>query len=82
MGDARELMEEDGGEGTASMDEILSDLQRQREEQRELNAELGELKSSVARQQAALEKKSAAFEASEESRRSTAQKPLSWRPSL
>lgn len=76
MGDARELMEEDGGEGTASMDEILSDLQRQREEQRELNAELAELKSSVARQQAALEKKSAAFEASEESRRSTAQAQL------
>lgn len=76
VSDARELLEEEGEGGAASMDEILSDLQRQRDAQRQLNEELAALKTQTLKAQMELEKKSKAFEASEASRRSTAQQEL------
>ena len=58
--DARGLLEEESGGESVSMEEVLSDLQTQREEQRALNAELARTNAQSSLARADLEKRAAA----------------------
>ena len=58
--DARGLLEEESGGESVSMEEVLSDLQTQREEQRALNAQLARTNAQSSLAQADLEKRAAA----------------------
>ena len=68
--DARAFLAEDGE--SVSMEEVLSDLQSQREQQRDLNAELMKLKAESSLVNAQLEKRAAAAAAEEAKLRASA----------
>ena len=74
--DARDLLEEEGGDGGADMEDILGALQSQREEQRMLNAELAALRDSTRREQAELTRRSQAAAENEASLKDQAQQQL------